>query len=76
MVLAHQRFLQNLGLVLIIIGALVANLIVSFLHALVPGFLVSISDAVAGIVVGMAGAILALLLLIAAIRSTTTALRL
>jgi hypothetical protein len=74
-VLAHQRFLQNLGLILIIIGSLVANIIISFLHALVPGFLVSISDAIAGIVVGIVGVILAVVLLIAAILSTIIALR-
>ena len=32
---AHQRFLQNKGLMLIIIMTLMANLIVSFLHELV-----------------------------------------
>jgi hypothetical protein len=74
-VLAHQRFLQNLGLVLIIIGALVGNLIISFLHALVPGFLVSITDAVAGIVVSIMGASLAALLLIMGILSARAAFR-
>lgn len=74
--LAHQRFLQNLGLVLIIIMTLVANLIVSFLHGLVPGFLVSISDAIAGIVVGIVGVILAVIMLISAVLSTIAAFRL
>ena len=74
-VLAHQRFLQNLGLVLIFIGVLATNIIVSFLHALVPGFLVSISDAVAGIVVSLIGLILAVILLIQASLSTIAGFR-
>jgi len=51
LVLAHQRFLQNKGLVLIIVTSIVANLIIAFLHALVPGFLVSITDDIAAIIV-------------------------
>ena len=74
-VLAHQRFIQNLGLVLVFIGSLIANLIVSFLHALVPGFLVSISDAVAGAAVGILSVILAVILLIGAVISIVAALR-
>jgi hypothetical protein len=74
-VLAHQNFLQNLGLVLLVIGTLAANLVVSFLHGLVPGFLVSISDGVAGIVVGIVGGVLALILLIGAVFSIISALR-
>ena len=73
--LAHQRFLQNLGLVLAILLALVANIIVSFLHGLVPGFLVSISDAIAGIVVAIVGVILAVIMLISAVLSIVAALR-
>jgi len=57
LVLAHQRFLQNKGLDLIIITSLVANLIIAFLHGLVPGFLVSITDTGAAIVVGVLAAI-------------------
>ena len=51
LVLAHQRFLQNKGFVLIILTSFVANLIIAFLHGLVPGFLVSITDCGAAIVV-------------------------
>jgi hypothetical protein len=50
-VLAHQRFLQNKGLVLIIATSFLANLIIAFLYGFVPGFLVSITDAVAAIVI-------------------------
>ena len=64
LVLAQQRFLQNKGLVLLILTSLLANLVVSFLHALVPTPLVSITDAVAAIVVAILAVIWALLLLI------------
>ena len=51
LVLAHQRFLQNKGLVLIILTSLAANIIISFSHAMVPVPLASITDAIAAIVV-------------------------
>jgi hypothetical protein len=76
LVLAQQRFLQNIGLVVIYILTLVANFIVSFLHGLVPGFLVSITDGVAGIVVAIIGLILAIILLINAILSIISSLKL
>jgi hypothetical protein len=53
LVLAHQRFLQNKGLVLLILTSLLATLIIGFLQGLVPAFLVSITDAIAAIVVGI-----------------------
>lgn len=53
LVLAHQRFLQNKGLVLLILTSLAATLIIGFLQGLVPAFLVSIMDAIAAIVVGI-----------------------
>ncbi len=67
LVLAHQCFLQNKGLVLMLITSLVANLIVSFLHGLVPRFLMSITDGIAGIVVLILVAIWAIVLLIGSI---------
>jgi len=51
LILAHQRFIQNKGLVLIILTLLAANIIVSFLHAFVSEPLRSITDAIATIVV-------------------------
>lgn len=64
LVLAHQRFLQNKGLVFLILTSLIGNLVVSFLHALVPTPLVSITDAAAAIIVAILAVIWALLLLI------------
>jgi hypothetical protein len=69
LVLAQQRFLQNKGLVLIIVTSLVANLIIAFLHGLVPGFLVSITDGVAAIVIGILAAIWAVVYLVGGVIS-------
>ncbi|MGK7874068.1 MAG: hypothetical protein AB4426_12370 [Xenococcaceae cyanobacterium] len=66
---AQQRFLQNIGLVLIVLTSLLATLIVSFLHALVPGFLVSITDAIAGIIVAILAIIWSLFLLVGSLIS-------
>jgi hypothetical protein len=64
LVLAHQRFLQNKGLVLIVLTSLLANLIISFLHNFAPGILVSITDAIGAIVVGILAVIWAIVLLV------------
>jgi hypothetical protein len=76
LLLAQQRFLQNRGLVLLILTSFLGNVIVSFLHGFVPGFLVSISDALAGLVMILIGALWALLLLIFAIGGILRALNL
>lgn len=73
LVFAHQRFLQNKGLVLIILTSLVGNLIVAFLHSLVPGFLVTITDALAAIVIGILALIWAITFLIGSIISVIKA---
>jgi hypothetical protein len=67
LVFAHQRFLQNKGLVLLIVTSLVANIIVSFLHGLVPIVLVSITDGIAAIIVGILAVIWAIVLLVGSI---------
>lgn len=51
LILAHQRFIQNKGLVLIVLTSLAANIVISFLYGLVPVPLVSITDSIAAIVV-------------------------
>lgn len=74
LLLAHQRFLQNKGLVLIVLTSLVANLIIGFLHNFVPGMLVSITDAIGAIIVGILAVIWAIVLLIFAIISIIKAI--
>ena len=75
LVLAHQRFLQNKGLVLIVLTSLLASVIVSFLHGLVPSILVSIADVVAALIVLVLGCLWALFLLIGSLVSVFKALR-
>jgi hypothetical protein len=53
LVAAQERYLQNKGLVFLILSSLLGTIIVQFLHNLVPGILVSITDAAAGFVVGI-----------------------
>lgn len=53
LVFAHQRFLENKGLVLMLATSLLAVLVLSFLHGLVPGFLASITDAIGAIVIAV-----------------------
>jgi hypothetical protein len=69
LVLAQQRFLQNKGLVLLIITSFIGNIIVSFLHGLVPIILVSITDTLAAIIVALIAVIWALVLLIGSLNS-------
>ena len=69
LVLAHQRFLQNKGFVLIIITSFVCNLLIAFLYALVPGFLVSIPDDIGGIIVCILALIWAVVYLIGGVLS-------
>jgi hypothetical protein len=75
LLVAHQRFVQNKGLVLLIVTSLIANVIVSILQALPPGALVSVTDAIAAIVVGIIAVIWAIFLLITSIISIIKILR-
>lgn len=75
LVLAHQRFLQNKGLVLLIVTSLVASLVVMFLHGIVPRFLVSITDGIGAIVAAVLTLIWAIVLLIGGIVAVIKALR-
>ena len=67
LVLAQQRFLQKKGLVLLFLTSLLANVLIAFLHAFVPFPLVSLTDALAAIIVAILGLIWAILLLIGAV---------
>ena len=75
LVAAQPRFVQNKGLVALVLTSLVANVVVAFLHALVPGVLVSILDAVAAIVVAIVAIVWAIVLLIGSIPAIVTAVR-
>lgn len=75
LVLAHQRFLQNKGLIILTAVSMGLTWVVAFLHAFPPGFLVSIADAIGALVIGIVGAIWLLILLIGSIFATITSLR-
>lgn len=75
LILAHQRFLENKGLVLIILTSFLATIILSFLHGFVPRFLVSITDDIGAIIIAILAAIWALFYLIGSIPAIIKALR-
>ena len=72
--IAHQRFLKDIGLILMILTSFVATIIVSFLHGLVPGPIVSITDALAAIIVGIIALIWAIVVLVGSIIAVVFAL--
>ena len=74
LLLAQQTFLANKTFLALLATALLANVIVSFLHGFLPSFLASILDALAAIVVGILAAIWALIVLIGSISPVLKAL--
>lgn len=69
MVLAHQRFIQNRGLVLMVLTAMVGGIVVTCCHNMVPSILVSITDALSAVGVCILAVIWAIVLLIGAVLS-------
>jgi hypothetical protein len=67
LLLAQQKFIQNKGLVLIIVTSLLGTLIISFLQSMVPGLLVSITDGIGAIIVLILALIWAFLMFIGSI---------
>jgi hypothetical protein len=75
LLLAHQRFLQNKGLVALVLTALVANIAVAFLHGMVPGVLVSILDDVGAVIVAILAIVWGVVLLVGSIPAVVKAAR-
>lgn len=75
MIMAHQRFLENKGLVLIVLTSFFGTILLSFLHGFFPRFLVSITDDIGAIVIGILTLIWALFYLVGAIPAILKALR-
>ena len=75
LVLAHQRFLTLFGLIGLVITSLVLNIVIAFLHDLPPGFLVSVTDAVAAIIVAILAIIWSILLIIGGVMGILTAIK-
>lgn len=72
---ANLNFLKNKGLVLLFASSVGATFLLGFLHALPPGFLVSITDAIGAIVAAILAAIWMLVFLIGAIPAFVRAVR-
>jgi hypothetical protein len=72
--ISHQAFITDKGMIVLVAATLISGLVVSFLHGLVPGFLVSITDAIAAIVVAIIGIVVAILALLGSIVSIVRAL--
>jgi len=75
LLLASHRFLKGKALLLLIATSLLLTVVIGFLHALFPRFLVSIVDSVAGIVTVVVGLVWAIVLLVFAVVSIVRVLR-
>ena len=75
LILAQPRFLQNKGLVLLLLTTLLCTVILAFLHGFVPVILVSIVDDVGAIVFAVIAIIWGLVLLIGSIPAIWKAIR-
>ena len=75
LVLAHQRFLQNKGLVFLIASSLVATILLGFLHGIVPSFLAYITDDIGALITAVLAAIWALSFLFGSIPAIIKSLR-
>jgi hypothetical protein len=73
LLLSHQRFIENKGLVLIILSSILAGIIVGICHNFVPGFLASITDGVAAIIVVVIALIWAVVFLVGSVVSIVKA---
>lgn len=74
LLLAQQRFLQNKGLIFILLTSLLSNILLGFLHGLVPGPLVSITDGIGALIVLILALVWAVLMLIFGIISVIKAI--
>ncbi|MFG2052801.1 hypothetical protein ACGFI9_02110 [Micromonospora sp. NPDC048930] len=75
LLLAQPRFLQNKGLVLLALTTLLCTVVLEFLHRLVPGILVSITDDLGALVFAVVALVWALVLLIGSIPAIVKAIR-
>lgn len=72
---AQPRFIQNKGLVLLTLTSLVCGVVVEFLHGIVPVILVSITDALAAIVLAVVAIVWAVVLLVGSIPGIVRSVR-
>ncbi|MCA9541424.1 MAG: hypothetical protein KC620_21145, partial [Myxococcales bacterium] len=70
LVLSHPKHLSNKGLIVLFLMGLICALLTSFLQGFPPMMLVSITDALAALIVSIVGAIYGLIYLIRGVRAT------
>lgn len=75
LIIAQPRFLQNKGLVLLVVTSLVCTLCLEFLHGLMPVILVSILDNVGAIIFAIVGIVWGIVLLVGSIPAIVKAVR-
>jgi hypothetical protein len=75
LILAQPRFLQNKGLVALVLTSVVATIVVAFLQGFLPNPLVSILDDVGAIIVAIIALIWAIVLLIGSIPAVVKSIR-
>jgi len=75
LIIAQPRFLQNKGLVALILTSLVCTLCLEFLHGLMPVILVSILDDVGALIFAIVGIVCGIVLLIGSIPAIVKAVR-
>lgn len=67
LILAQERFLKSIGLLLLFATAIALTFVVGLLHSIVPRILASITDAIGALIVGVVGAIWSLVILVGGI---------
>ncbi|WP_027345352.1 membrane protein [Hamadaea tsunoensis] len=75
LLVAQPRFLQNKGLVALVVTTLVCNIVLEFLHDLLPVILVSILDDIGAIVFAVVAIVWGIVLLVGSIPSIVKAVR-
>jgi hypothetical protein len=75
LIIAQPRFLQNKGLVLLILTSLVCTICLEFLHDLLPVIFVSILDDIGAIVFAIVGIVWGIVLLVGSIPAIVKAVR-
>ncbi|MFC4147456.1 hypothetical protein ACFO0M_14465 [Micromonospora mangrovi] len=75
LILAQPRFLQNKGLVLLMLTTLLCTVVLEFLHRLVPTILVSITDDLGAVLFAVVAIVWGLILLIGSIPAIVKAVR-
>lgn len=75
LVLAQRDFIKNKGLVVLLGLSLLLNMLTTFLHNFPPGILVSITDAIAALIILIVAIIWSLILLVGALFATIKILK-